>query len=53
MHFTVYCNQSGKRLSYSKTAALPLPLQNPYTKCMSQYSTWEYTKGIVTTYNYP
>jgi len=41
--------QLGKRLWYSSTAARALPLQNPYTKCMSQYSTWENTKGIFAT----
>jgi len=41
--------RSGKRLWYSSTAACALPLQNPYTKCMSQYSTWENTKGILAT----
>ena len=41
--------RSGKRIWYSSTAACALPLQNPYTKCMSQYSTWENTKGIVAT----
>ena len=41
--------RSGKRLRYSSTAASALPLQNPYTKCMSQYSTWENTKGIFLT----
>ena len=34
---------------YSSTAARALPLQNPYTKCMSQYSTWENIKGIFAT----
>ena len=29
---------------YSSTC---MPSQNPYTKCMSQYSTWENTKGIL------
>jgi len=28
---------SGKCLQYSPTAAHLMPLQNPYTKCMSQY----------------
>jgi len=41
--------RSGKRLWYSSTPAYALPLQNPYTKCMSQYSTWENIKGILTT----
>ena len=41
--------RSGKRLWYSSTAARALPLQNLYTKCMSQYSTWENTKGIFAT----
>ena len=41
--------QSGKRLWYSTTAARELPLQKPYTKCMSQYSMWENTKGILAT----
>jgi len=41
---------SGKHLWYSSTAALALPSQNPYTKCMSQYSTWENTKGIFTSH---
>jgi len=41
--------QSGKRLWYSSTAACALLLQNPYTKCMSQYSTRENTKGILAT----
>jgi len=39
----------GKHLWCSATAACALPLQNPYTKCMSQYSTWENTKGIFAT----
>jgi len=30
----------GKMPWYSTTAARALPLQNPYTKCMSQYSTY-------------
>jgi hypothetical protein len=42
--------RSGKRLRYSSTAARELPLQKPYTKCMSQYSTWEYTNGILVTH---
>ena len=41
--------RSGKHLFYSSTAACALPLQNPYTKCMSQYSTWENTQGILAT----
>jgi len=41
--------RSEKRLWYSSTAACALLLQNPYTKCMSQYSTWENTKGIFAT----
>jgi len=41
--------RSGKRLWHSSTAARALPLQNPYTKCMSQYSMWENTKGILAT----
>ena len=41
--------RSGKRLWYSWTTARALPSQNPYTKCMSQYSTWENTKGIFAT----
>ena len=41
--------RSGKLLWYSSTAARALPSQNPYTKCMSQYSTWENTKGILAT----
>jgi hypothetical protein len=40
--------QLGKCLWYSSTAARALPSQNPHTKCMSQYSTWENTKGILT-----
>jgi len=39
----------GKRLWCSSTAARALPLQNPYTKCVSHYSTWENTKGIFAT----
>jgi len=38
--------QSGKRIWYSTAAARALPLQNPYTKCMSQYSTWENKRYI-------
>jgi len=38
--------RSGKRLWYSSTAARALPSQNPYTICISQYSTCENTKGI-------
>ena len=41
--------RSGKRLWYFSTAARALPLQNPYAKCMSQYSTCENTKGIFAT----
>ena len=33
--------RSRKRLWYSSTAARALPSQNPYTKCISQYSTCE------------
>ena len=39
--------RSGKCLRYSSTKARELPLQKPYTKCMSLYSTWENTKGIL------
>jgi hypothetical protein len=39
--------RSGKGVRYSSTEASELPLQKPCTKCMSQYSTWEYTKGIL------
>ena len=38
--------RSGKRLWYWSTAARALPLQNPYTKLMSIYLTWENTKGL-------
>ena len=41
--------RSGKRLWYSSTAARALPSQNPYAKCMSQYSTWETPKGMLAT----
>jgi len=41
--------RSGKRLWYSSTAARALLLQNPYTKCMPQYSMWENAKGIFAT----
>jgi len=41
--------QSGKRVCYSSTAARALPLQNSYTKCMSQRYTWENTKGVLST----
>ena len=44
-------NPSVLRLLYSSTAATALPLQNPYTKWMSQYSTWENTKGIFAALN--
>jgi len=37
----------GKGLWYSSTAARALPSQIPYTKCMSQYSTWENTNGML------
>ena len=39
----------GRTPLYSSTAARALPSQNPYTKCMSQYSTWENTKGMLAT----
>jgi hypothetical protein len=42
-------HRSGKRLRHSSTSARELPLQKPYTKCMSQYSTWDYTNGILAT----
>jgi len=38
--------RSGKRLWYSWTAARALPSQNPYTKFVSQYSTWETQKAF-------
>jgi len=38
--------QSVKQLWYSATAAFALPLKNPYTKSMLQYSMWENKKGI-------
>jgi hypothetical protein len=41
--------RSGKLLRYSSTADRELPLQKPCTKCMAQYSTWEYTNGILAT----
>jgi hypothetical protein len=34
-------------LWYSSTAARALPPQNPYTKCMSNYSVWENAKGTL------
>jgi hypothetical protein len=33
--------RSGRRLRYSSTTARAFPSQNPYTKCMWQYSAWE------------
>jgi len=45
--------QSGKRLWYSWTAARALPLQNPYTKCVSQYYTWKKTKGMCALHKSP
>jgi hypothetical protein len=41
--------RSGKRLRYYSTSDRELPLQKPYTNCMSLYSTWEYTNGILAT----
>ena len=43
---SVYCAVRTESLYIFSTAARALPLQNPYTKCMSQYSMWENTKGI-------
>jgi len=44
---------SGWCLRYSSTAAFALPSQNPYTKCISQYSMWEKTKGMFALHNSP
>lgn len=37
----------GNRRAYSRIASKALPLQKPYTKTISAYSTLEYVRGIV------
>jgi hypothetical protein len=41
--------QSGFHCWYSTTASLPFPLQKPYTKCMSAYSSFLHMLRILTT----